>query len=134
MNKTNYTQPALYVVNALTYLKKLNETGRKPDYIAGHSLGEYNALLAADVFDFETGLKLVQKRGELMSEARGGKMAAIIGLKSDDVQSILQKNNLTNISIANYNSHTQVVISGPKMILIQHSPYLKKQGLCYLYP
>ncbi|MHB1222356.1 MAG: ACP S-malonyltransferase [Gammaproteobacteria bacterium] len=110
LGHTNYTQPALYVVNALTYLKKAD----KPTYVAGHSLGEYNALFAADVFDFETGLKLVQKRGELMSQATGGGMAAVVGMKSDDIQTLLQSKRLDNISIANYNSNMQIVISGPK--------------------
>src|SRR5205823_13876450 len=76
LNQTQFTQPALFVVNALTFLKK----NQKPDYVAGHSLGEYNALFAAEVFDFATGLNLVKKRGELMSEAKNGGMAAVIGL------------------------------------------------------
>ncbi len=118
----------------MTYLKKLKETGKKPDYVAGHSLGEYNALFAAGVFDFETGLNLVQKRGELMSEARGGKMAAVIGLKSDDVQSILQRNDLTSISIANYNAFTQVVISGAKDDIDAAQPILEKSGAMLYIP
>lgn len=114
LNNTQYTQPALYVVGTLSYLKKLQETGQKPDYVAGHSLGEYNALFAAGVFDFETGLKLVQKRGELMSQARDGGMAAIIGLTSDTVEALLKQNNINSVSISNFNTYTQVVISGPK--------------------
>lgn len=78
VNHTEYTQPALYVVNALSYLKRVEETGRKPDFAAGHSLGEYNALMAAGAFDFETGLRLVKKRGELMGRITGGGMAAVI--------------------------------------------------------
>lgn len=114
LNKTNFTQPALYTVNALSFLKKMAETGRPPEYVAGHSLGEYNALFAAGVFDFETGLKLVQKRGALMSMASGGGMAAVVGLNSDKVKAVIEKNNLKDINIANYNSFTQMVISGPK--------------------
>src|SRR5437764_7507813 len=71
LSQTQFTQPALYVVNALSYLKKMKETGQAPDYVAGHSLGEYSALFAAGAFDFETGLRLVKKRGELMSQAIG---------------------------------------------------------------
>src|SRR5579872_1950250 len=66
LNETEFTQPSLYVVNALYYYKSVNQ-GMRPAYLAGHSLGEYNALLAAGVFDFLTGLRLVKKRGELMS-------------------------------------------------------------------
>ena len=60
LGKTQFTQPAMYVVNALSYLKKLRDTEGRPDYLAGHSLGELNALLAAECFDFETGLELVR--------------------------------------------------------------------------
>ncbi|MEW9702707.1 ACP S-malonyltransferase [Paenibacillus sp. SI8] len=114
LNLTQYTQPALYIVNALSYLKKIRETVRKPDFVAGHSLGEYNALFAAGAFDFETGLKLVKKRGELMSRAAGGGMAAVIGISEDQVRDIIRRNNLQNIDIANLNSPFQIVISGPK--------------------
>src|SRR4051812_36667715 len=78
LNQTQYTQPALYVVNALSYQKKIKDEGKQPDYLAGHSLGEYNALQAAGIFSFEDGLKLVKKRGELMSQAKNGGMAAIL--------------------------------------------------------
>lgn len=115
LNNTAFTQPALYVVNALSFLKKLSENdGRKPDYLLGHSLGEYNALWAAGVFDFETGLLLVQKRGHLMSQALDGGMAAVIGLSSDDVAELIEKNRLLKLSIANFNSYTQQVVTGPK--------------------
>jgi len=117
LNQTDYTQPALYVVNALSYLSAKKESTVKPSYLAGHSLGEYNALFASGVFDFETGLKLVQKRGALMSEAIGGSMAAVIGLKESVVDAILRENNLSDITIANYNSYSQMVITGPKDVV-----------------
>lgn len=116
---TEYTQPALYTVNALTYLKKCKEAEENPDFVAGHSLGEYNALHAAGAFDFETGLKLVKKRGELMGQASGGGMAAIIGLKEKEISHILQTEGLSEIDIANYNCPSQIVISGPKEAILQ---------------
>ncbi len=109
---TQFTQPALYVVNALGYLKKRDEEDNTIDFFIGHSLGEYNALLAAEAFDFETGLKLVQKRGVLMGKASGGGMAAVLGVKADDIKTILVDNGLTDIDLANYNTPTQTVISG----------------------
>lgn len=109
---TQFTQPALFIVNALTYLKKFQDTGITPDYVAGHSLGEYNALFAANAFDLETGLRLVQKRGQLMAQAHGGGMAAIIGLSGEEVKDILEEENLNQIDIANYNTPTQTVIAG----------------------
>jgi len=114
LGETQYTQPALYIVNALNYLKRVKETGRKPNCVAGHSLGEYDALFAAGGFDFGTGLKLVKKRGELMSHAMGGGMAAVIGLNEEQITAVLNQNNLQKIDIANYNSPTQIVISGLK--------------------
>lgn len=114
LSMTEYTQPALYVVNALSYLKKIKESGSHPDYVAGHSLGEYNALFAAGAFDFETGLKLVMKRGELMSKAMNGSMAAIVGLEESTVKQLLKENNFSKIDIANFNTPSQIVISGPK--------------------
>ncbi len=114
LNQTQYTQPALYIVNALSYIKRINETGKKPDFVMGHSLGEYNALFAAGAFDFETGLKLVKKRGELMAQADGGGMAAVIGISEEKVADVIKENNLSTIDIANYNSPYQIVISGPK--------------------
>lgn len=109
---TKYTQPALYVVNILEYLKKIKETGEKPDYVAGHSLGEYCALYAAGVFDFKTGLSIVKKRAELMNQATGGGMAAVIGLSKDEIASIIQKEHLDAIDIANLNTSKQVALSG----------------------
>lgn len=114
LNQTQYTQPAIYVVSALSYLQKIRDTQLKPDYVCGHSLGEYNALLAAEVFDFSTGLKLIKKRSELMSQAKAGGMAAIIGLSLNDVTQILAQHAHLNLSVANYNSYTQIVISGPQ--------------------
>ncbi|XKK15651.1 ACP S-malonyltransferase [Bacillus sp. CB28A.1] len=125
LNKTQYTQPALYVVNALHYLNEIEESGKQPDFVAGHSLGEYNALFAAGAFNFETGLKLVQKRGELMSKARDGGMAAIIGLDSEKIESILMMSNLNSIQIANYNSPSQIVISGLKKEILMAEKLFK---------
>jgi len=123
INQTQFTQPALYVVNALSSLS-LEE---KPIATVGHSLGEYNALLQAEVFDFETGLKLVQKRGELMSQATGGGMAAILGLDTDSVREEVSKIN-NSIEIANYNSPLQTVVSGSKEDIIQAQVIFEEAG------
>jgi trans-AT polyketide synthase, acyltransferase and oxidoreductase domains len=113
LNRTDYTQPALYVVNALSYFHKVKETGVAPSYVAGHSLGEYNALLAGGVFDFQTGLKLVQKRGALMAQAQGGGMAAVLGMPIEKIRELLQSPQHQSIDVANFNSPEQTVISGP---------------------
>jgi malonyl CoA-acyl carrier protein transacylase len=112
LGKTEYTQPALYVVNALHYYAALAE-GRQPQLVAGHSLGEYNALLAAGVFDFLTGLKLVQKRGQLMGQARQGGMAAVLGVPGAKVVQLLATHGFDTLDVANFNGPTQLVLSGP---------------------
>jgi trans-AT polyketide synthase, acyltransferase and oxidoreductase domains len=133
---TQYTQPALYVVNALAYYKKCENEGTSGfhvDFLAGHSLGEYNALLAAEVFSFETGLQLVQKRGALMGAAKGGTMAAIVGLAAEEVQQLLKDYHLAGIDLANFNTPTQLVIAGPvNQILEVEKICTKKSTRCFV--
>jgi len=121
LSRTQYTQPALYVVNAMGYAQWLEDvaTGSPPAFAAGHSLGEYNALLAAQVFDFKTGLKLVRKRGELMAAASGGTMAAIVGTPIKVVRALLAKNDLNEIDFVNHNTPTQIVIAGSRAAVAQ---------------
>ncbi len=112
LGQTQFTQPALFTVNAMAYRDAVASTGQGGDLLAGHSLGEYNALHAAGVFDFSTGLKLVQKRGEIMSRIKGGGMAAVIGLAADEVTEVLRTNGVTTLDVANENSPVQTVVSG----------------------
>ena len=106
---TLYTQPCLYVVESLL-LEQMKKKGLSPDVVAGHSLGEYVALYAAEVFDFATGLTLVKRRSELMNHAAGGQMAAFIGFDRTQLERQLQ--DTENAVLANDNSSAQVVISG----------------------
>jgi len=131
LNKTQFTQPALFVVNALTYLKRIKDGDAKPDYFIGHSLGEFDALFAAGVFDFETGLKLVKKRGALMSLAKNGGMAAVMGCDADQVMEILKANNLHTIDVANFNSPEQIVLSGPRADIINAASFFEQTGVTY---
>lgn len=112
LNRTRYTQPALFVTNMLHYLKFRKDGGAEPDFLAGHSLGEYSALYAAGAFDFETGLRLVQHRGELMDQAAGGAMAAILNLSLDALNAARLEHLEGDIEIANFNSPTQHVVAG----------------------
>ncbi|UMR29379.1 ACP S-malonyltransferase [Massilia sp. MB5] len=133
LSQTRYTQPALFVVNALNYYRYQTEHGgAAPDFFAGHSLGEYNALLAAGAFSFETGLRLVKKRGELMGAARDGAMAAVLGASASEVQAILDKHQLDQIDIANYNSPTQIVIAGSKDAIAAAEQIFASQNLRYV--
>jgi malonyl CoA-acyl carrier protein transacylase len=111
--QTQFTQPLLFVVSSLMHLAKIRD-GVSPDMVAGHSVGEFAALFAAGVFDFETGLRIVQKRGELMSRASGGGMAAVVGMSADDIRSTLKEAGHEKVDVANLNSPRQSVLSGLK--------------------
>ncbi|MDI6516698.1 ACP S-malonyltransferase [Streptomyces coelicoflavus] len=113
LGRTEYTQPALYVVSALTHLDRLAQDAEPADYLIGHSLGEYAALFAAGVFDFETGLRLVQRRGALMAAAGGGGMAAVVGCDETTVLRVLADSGIDELDLANYNAPDQFVLSGP---------------------
>jgi len=113
LGQTLYTQPALFVVNALSYLKMISGNGKTPDFCIGHSLGEYNALLAAGVFDFATGLGLVKRRAEIMNKQSGGAMAAVMGLDSSSLKEVLIQED-DKVDIANLNCPGQIIISGLK--------------------
>jgi trans-AT polyketide synthase, acyltransferase and oxidoreductase domains len=128
LTQTQYTQPALYVVNALRYLKQIDEDGLRPDYLMGHSVSEYVALFAAGVVDFESGLRLVQKRGELMAEARGGGMAAVIGLDAEQVEGLIQQHGLGDIYAANFNTPRQIVVSGKREAVEAAEPLFLEGG------
>jgi malonyl CoA-acyl carrier protein transacylase len=127
LKETQFTQPSLYVVNALHYYKAVSQ-GTHPAYLAGHSLGEYNALLAAGVFDFLTGLRLVKKRGELMSQAKNGAMGAVIGLGASMIAKVIKENGLASIDVANFNSPSQTVVSGPVEDIKRAGPLFEKGG------
>ena len=112
LNQTAYAQAALYV-NSVAVMAALREAGVAGDAVVGHSLGEYSALAACGALDFETGLRLVARRGEVMSEAAAahpGSMAAILGLEDAQVESICAE--VGDVWPVNYNSPGQLVISG----------------------
>lgn len=109
LSRTLYTQPCLYVIESIL-ADLLIEQGNRPNLVAGHSLGEYVALYAARVFDFEAGLRLVKRRAELMDSAQGGMMAALIGFDRQQLEQKIQQT--PEVVLANDNSPAQVVISG----------------------
>ncbi|NET43500.1 ACP S-malonyltransferase [Okeania sp. SIO2B3] len=109
LSQTLYTQPCLYVVESLL-ADEMFAHSFQPDIVAGHSLGEYVALYVAGVFDFETGLRLIKKRAELMNNATDGQMAALMGFDQKQLEYELQKTE--NVVLANDNNSAQVVISG----------------------
>ena len=118
LNKTQVTQPVLLAANYAVWECWRQWGGAMPAYLAGHSLGEFSALVAAEVLDFEAALQLVANRGQYMQEAvpeGRGAMAAIIGLDNDVISSICEAVKQDDVvSPANYNSIGQTVIAGNK--------------------
>ncbi|WP_102251984.1 ACP S-malonyltransferase [Xanthomonas arboricola] len=131
LNDTVYTQPALYVVSALGFLRKRidGDPAAEAEYALGHSLGEYNALQAAGVFDFETGLRLVAKRGEIMGRVRDGAMAAVLQIDAARVREFLDGEGLHGVDLANYNTPTQTVVSGRKDDIERALAALQRAGI-----
>ena len=133
LDSTQFTQPALFVVGALSYMARQKAGEPEPDYFAGHSLGEFNALHAAGSFDFATGVRLVQKRGELMSRATGGGMAAVINADPATIEATLREHGLDRVYLANFNTPVQIVISGDREQVAEAQPHLQK-GRVLVFP
>ena len=116
LNQTEYTQPAMLAAGVAVWRVWQHESLPAPGYLAGHSLGEYTALVASGVLSFSNALKLVAERGRLMQEAvpaGEGAMAAILGLEDDDVQAICkQAAEGEVVEAVNFNTQEQVVIAG----------------------
>lgn len=128
MADTAYAQPAIFFVGCLSYLDRTRAGAPEPDAFLGHSLGLYAALYAAGSLDLETGLRIVAERGRLMSEAAGGAMLAVVGDDARDPHPILIGNDAHDIDIANYNSPTQVVLSGPAERIDAVAPLFSARG------
>lgn len=114
LRNTRYAQPAVFVVNALLGREQLAEDPQRYRFFAGHSLGEYNALVAGGVLDFATALRVVKRRAELMAEVTGGGMSAVQGVPAAFVRRALAEAGLTKVFIANLNADTQTTIAGDR--------------------
>ena len=116
LNQTTVTQPALLAASVALWRQWFVAGGQAPVFVAGHSLGEYSALVAAESLNFFDAIKLVRLRGELMQAAvpaGEGKMAAIIGLEDDDVTAACaEAANGDVVAAVNFNAPGQVVIAG----------------------
>ncbi|GAB6188726.1 ACP S-malonyltransferase [Marinitoga arctica] len=126
---TENTQPALLTISYIMYLYAIEKLNIIPDIVAGHSLGEWTALVASKVISFEEGVRLVRLRGKYMSEACPpgiGGMGAVIGLNLDVINSVLE--NFENVNIANHNSPEQIVISGERNKVLKIVEILKEKG------
>jgi [acyl-carrier-protein] S-malonyltransferase len=132
LNETEYTQPALLTASTCLFRLALAGGLPPPDVVAGHSLGEYSALVAAGVLEFSDAVMLVQKRGQFMQTAvplgEGG-MAAVIGLEDQQVRDVcIAASQGQVVQAVNYNSPGQVVIAGNNAAIARAIEGCKKAG------
>ncbi|RMG04126.1 MAG: [acyl-carrier-protein] S-malonyltransferase, partial [Nitrospirae bacterium] len=130
LNKTFRTQPAILTVST-AFLRVIEDAGLSPTVVAGHSLGEYSALVSAGVISFPDALKLTEKRGHLMQNAvpeGKGLMAAILGLSREEVDGICLEVSAGYVSPANYNCPGQIVIAGEKEAVEEAIQIAKERG------
>jgi len=131
LNLTEYTQPAL-LVSSVAALRAFEPAGIKPIAVAGHSLGEYSALVAAGGMNFPEAVSIVQKRGRYMAEAVApgtGMVAALLGLNADVVREACREAQVTGVvQAANFNSPGQVVIAGEKAAVERAIEIAKGKG------
>ena len=128
LKQTKVTQPAIFLHSVI--LAKCLGNNFNPDMVAGHSLGEFSALVANNTLDFESGLKLVAQRAKAMQKAceqSDGTMAAILGLENKIVESACEEVNGVVVA-ANYNCPGQLVISGSTSSISEACEVMKKKG------
>ncbi len=126
LQQTPVQQPAI-LLTSIAYLLALKTRGLLPDadYVAGHSLGEYSALVASGALSLEDGLQLVRKRGELMQQHGAGAMAAILGMDSASVAAVASD---AGVDVANYNAPDQTTISGTHDAVEKAMTLAKERG------
>ncbi len=138
LNLTEYTQPALLATSVAIWNLWKEKSDIRPTYMAGHSLGEYSALVCAGALDFEEAVLLTHKRGQYMQQAvpaGTGAMAAVLGLSDEQVIEICRDADATgNVTAANFNSPGQVVISGSKESVEKASELAKAAGAKRVMP
>ncbi|BGI51010.1 MAG: ACP S-malonyltransferase [Arsenophonus endosymbiont of Ceratovacuna japonica] len=138
LNKTWKTQPALLSASVAIFRIWQKKKGKTPTIMAGHSLGEYSALVCANVIDFKSAIKLVELRGRLMQESvpEGiGVMYAIIGLDNKSILSLCHEAEQGQVvSVVNFNSPKQVVIAGEKNAVERAIVLCKKAGVKRILP
>jgi [acyl-carrier-protein] S-malonyltransferase len=129
---TQNTQPALLTVSVAALRVLESETRLRPDFVAGHSLGEYSALVCAGAFGFRDAVRIVRERGRLMQEAvpaDRGSMAVVLGLEAEAVRSICEEASCGEVvAPANYNGGGQIVIAGTKAAVARAMSLAKERG------
>ena len=135
LKQTVNTQPCI-VTTSIALMEALrSELKIVPDYVAGHSLGEYCAMFTAGVMSLEITLKLIQKRADLMGAAKGGSMAAVLNASEDVLKAGLEEGSKVGyVDVANYNSPAQVVITGDEGAVKAAGDYILANGARRVVP
>ncbi len=136
LKQTVNTQPCIVTMSVAALEALKSQMDIKPDYVAGHSLGEYCAMYEAGVMSLETTLKAIQKRADLMNaSANGGAMAAVLNAAEEQLKAGLAEGSKVGyVDVANYNSPAQVVITGDENAVKAASDYLLANGVRRVVP
>ena len=135
LKQTVNTQPSIVTMSIAAMEALRSQVNIVPDYVAGHSLGEYCALFTAGVMSLESTLKAIQKRADLMSAAKGGSMAAVLNATEDQLRAGLEEGSKVGyVDVANYNSPAQVVITGADEAVKTASEWLLANGVRRVVP
>ena len=130
LKQTVNTQPCIVTMSIAALEALKSQAGIQPSLVAGHSLGEYCAMYAAGVLDLENALTLIQKRADLMSQTKGGSMAAVLNADEEVLKECLKEaNEVGYVDVANYNSQAQVVITGDDVAVAKATELLLAKGV-----
>ena len=135
LKQTVNTQPCIVTMSIAALEALKSQCDIKPDYTAGHSLGEYCAMYCAGVMDLETALKAIQKRADLMGQTHGGAMSAVLNASDEALKEALEEASKTGyVDVANYNSPAQVVITGDEAAVAKAGELLMAKGARRVVP
>lgn len=135
LKQTVNTQPCIVTMSIAAMEALKSEFDISPDYVAGHSLGEYCAMYSAGVMSLENTLKAIQKRADLMGSTKGGAMAAVLNAPEGALEEALKEaSSIGYVDVANYNSPAQVVITGDEKAVAKAGELLMAKGARRVVP
>lgn len=135
LKQTVNTQPCIVTMSIAAMEALKSEFNVNPDYVAGHSLGEYCAMYSAGVMSLENTLKAIQKRADLMGSTKGGAMAAVLNAPEGALEEALKEtSSIGYVDVANYNSPAQVVITGDENAVAKAGELLMAKGARRVVP
>ncbi|MCD6408039.1 ACP S-malonyltransferase [bacterium] len=130
LTRTLICQPAVFCISLVCWTAFRKNSDLIPDFVAGHSLGEYTALVASGVINLEEGFYIVKRRAQIMDEISqkvNGTLLAVIGMKIGELEEAIK--NFEGVEISNINSYSQIIVGGKKEKLMEFSKFLKERGV-----